>query len=109
MKVQEKPVYPQDWAKIQFYLELNADLYPVNMNIFHRTSIDERCLRRKKKFAQLLEGNIDKLSVFFGTTQRHEHLVFQGRRMYRQYTETLQATRKQITHIETWLNQSTPF
>mgnify|MGYP000536094131 CR=1 FL=1 len=101
--------YPTDWVRVQWYIELNAHLDPINSNHYHRTSIDERCLTRKHKLLAACEINRSKLENFFGSEARHEHLVLQGRRMHRQYTDMIVGLKRQIRYLELWLGQEIPF
>lgn len=101
--------YSNDWAHIQLTIERRANLHQLNMNHFHRTSIDPGCLRRKKSLAKAIETDIGLIAVWFAEKKRPAEYIFQGRRMYRQYQETLIRLKIQIEYIEMWLDQSPPF
>lgn len=101
--------YSGNWIKLQLEIERKAQLKQLNMNQFHRTSIDPACLRRKQGLKSVLEYNVQALALWFTENKRSEPYLFQGRRMYRQYQDTLIRLKLQIEYIETWLDQSPPF
>lgn len=101
--------YSGNWIKLQLEIERKAQLKQLNMNHFHRTSIDPACLRRKQALRDVLTYNVSALAIWFTENKRSEAYLLQGRRMYRQYQNTLIRLKSQIEYIETWLDQSPPF